>query len=208
MPTSGQSAIMAGMTAKELFRDMLRDLVGPALRERGFSGGSGKYYLTGETGHVGSLQMSGNPKRSWANIFVYDLHIGVTSTFLRESSELAGFPIRKKPSVSSDHDWFDGLGERRLAEDDDVASHASELMAAIDEKAIPRITRSLTDHGLRVAVDSCLVGAGRGWARLLHDIAEGNVDAARRQLSEFALRSGEQDAILDAFQARLDERTP
>lgn len=184
---------------------MLRERVSPALRERGFSGGGGKFYLRGPTGHVGSILMSGNWKRSTAELFDYHVHVGVTSLYLRQTEEFRGEPIRSRPADWADHDWLDEIGEYQLRATDDIDDHADHLLEELDRAAIPRILPSLTDEGLRAAVDACPVGVGRGWARLLLDIAQGNLETARRDLAQAARDRGEDDPLVVGLRHRLEE---
>lgn len=191
------------VAARDEFGEMLRVRVTPVLRQRGFTGGSGRYYLSGDSGHVGSLLLSGNPKRSTPDVFVYDVHVGVTSSHLRLSSELIADPIRSRPSSWSDHDWFDGIGERRLAAGDDPGAHADLLLAKLDAAALPRLTASLTDEGLRTAVDGCPVGMGRGWSRILLDLAQGRIDAARPEVARAVDERGVDDPLAAELLRRL-----
>lgn len=149
--------------------------------------------------------MSGNWKRSTAELFDYHVHVGVTSTYLRQTSELDGDPIRSKPAYWSDHDWLDTIGDYQLRATDDIDDHADTLLIELDRLAIPRILPSLTDDGLRAAVDACPVGVGRGWARLLMDITQGNLDAARIRLAEAAHDRGEEDPLIVGLRHHLEE---
>lgn len=191
------------MTAREEFRDLLRVHVTPAMRERGFSGAAGKYYLTGPSGHVGSLLISGNPKRSTADAFEYDLHAGVTSTYLRLASDLRGAPVRSRPSVWSDHDWFTTAGGGRFHRGDDRAQHATTLLADVDLRGLRWIRASLTDDGLRAAVDVCHVGVGKGWARVFLDLAQGRLDDARPRVEEAETDLGADDAMVAEMRRRM-----
>ncbi len=78
------------MTAQEQYRRMVKECITPALRERGWRGGSGKYYLNGTTGHVGSVILSGNHRRSNSQVRAFHMHIGVRSMYLQEFQEGTG----------------------------------------------------------------------------------------------------------------------
>lgn len=147
--------------------------------------------------------MTGNPKRSGPEMFEYHVHVGVTSTYLRETSAMRDDPIRSKPTYWSDHDWLVLVDNRRLGITDDTNDHADLLIHDLDRHAIPRIHASLTDEGLRVAVDSSVVGVGGGWARLLMEIEQGNVETAASRLADAAIRLGDNDHMVVRLRQRL-----
>lgn len=183
---------------------MLNECISPELRSRGWTGGSGKYYLRGSTDHVGSLIISGNPKRSTAHICHFEVHIGVISTYLREFHEETSQPPRAKPSYWSDHDWFSEVArDLTIGEDDDPMTIGQRMLALLDELAIPAVEASLTDEGLRMAVDSCPVGVGRGHARTLMEIGQGNYDIARERIKSFAEHPGDDHPGVTLVRERL-----
>ncbi len=183
------------VTAKAAFNDGLRSVVTPSLRARGYTGTSGRYYLTGPE-HTGSVLVAGNPKRSGLECFVYDVHIGVTSSYLRRTSELRGSPVPARPTVWSGHDWFDHLHEGRYEMGEDPIKHAESLLSILELGACQVIEASLTNVALRKMVDTNPVGVGRGWARLLMDIEEGLLDAAAPRLDTAAAERGEDDPLV------------
>lgn len=135
------------VTARDQYRRMLNECISPELRSRGWTGGSGKYYLRGGSGHVGSLIISGNPKRSRAHICNFDVHIGVVSTYLRDFHEGTCQPSRAKPSYWSDHDWFSHVAkDLTISEDDDPMTVGRHVLALLDEVAIPPVKASLTER--------------------------------------------------------------
>ncbi|TDO47701.1 hypothetical protein EV643_1087 [Kribbella sp. VKM Ac-2527] len=153
------------MTAQDQYRRMLKECVTPALRERGWRGGSGKYYLHGTTGHVGSVILSGNHRRSAAQVRTFHVHIGVASQYLQEFQEGTGrAPLSKRPSYALDHDWFDEVANFTITSEDDPLEVGAFVWMVLETQAIPRVAASLDDDGLRSAVDGCPVGAGRGGA--------------------------------------------
>jgi hypothetical protein len=172
---------------------MLKECITPALRERGWRGGSGQYYLHGTTGHVGSLQLSGHHARSTAQIRTFHVHVGVVSRYLQEFRESTGRqPMTKRPSYALDHDWFDEVASFTITSEDDPLKVGGFVWMIVETQAIPRVEASLDDDGLRRAVDDCPVGVGGGWPRTLMDIAEGKFEEACRSI-EFSENRGHGD---------------
>ena len=184
---------------------MLKECVTPALRERGFRGGSGKYYLQGEAGHVGSLVMSGNPKRSTQQTMHVAVHIGVVSRYLRQARTLSGQETPARPSYALEHDWFDQVAEFTIDQDADLQRTGQGLVDLLDQRAVPAILESLDDAGLRRAVDSCPVGVGRGAARTLMEIELGNFEVARSRIDLSAERVGDDDDWVLRLRQHLDQ---
>ncbi len=186
---------------------MLKECITPALRERGWRGGSGKYYLRGTTGHVGSLILSGDHRRSTAQVSTFHVHVGVVSRYLQEFREATGQEPRKKPSYALDHDWFDEIASFTINSDDDPLEVGGFVWGIVETQAIPRVAASLDDQGLRRAVDDCPVGVGRGAARTLMDITQGNAEAARTQIETSERNFGADDPGVAFLRSRLREST-
>lgn len=195
------------MTAQDQYRYMLKEYITPALRERGWRGGSGKYYLTGgTTGHVGSLILSGNHRRSTTQACSFTAHIGVVSRYLRLFREGAGQPpTPKRPSYALEHDWFDEVAGFTITTEDDPIEVGGFVLTVLDLQAIPRVAASLDDDGLRSAVDSCFVGVGRGGARTLMEIAQCNFESARSSIESSADAFGADDPGVVFLRIRLRE---
>jgi hypothetical protein len=185
---------------------MLKECITPALRERGWRGGSGRYYLHGTTGHVGSLILSGHHARSTAQVRSFHVHIGVVSRYLREFREGTGRkPMTKRPSYALDHDWFDEVASFTITSEDDPLEVGGFVWTIVETQAIPRVAASLDDDGLRRAVDDCPVGVGGGWVRTLMDIAKGNLEEARRRIEFSENRVGGDDLDATFVRSRLRE---
>jgi hypothetical protein len=153
------------MTAQDQYRRILKECITPALRKRGWRGGSGKYYLHGTTGHVGSVIFSGNHRGSTAQVRTFHVHTGVVSQYLQEFREGTGqAPLSKRPSYALDHDWFDGVATFTITSEDDPLEIGAFVWMVLETQAVPWVAASLDDAGLRRAVDDCPVGAGRGGA--------------------------------------------
>ncbi|WP_067439947.1 hypothetical protein [Nocardioides jensenii] len=187
------------MHAREVYKTMLKDTITPAMRDRGFRGGSGNYYLDGDSGHTGSVLLSGNPKRSTSETTHFSIHCGVQSRYLKEVNQALGEKPRK-PSVWSDHDWFDSVepeGDRSanytISVSSDPVVVGEGIVTILDERALPAVRRSLDDAGLRHAVDNCFVGMGRGASRILLDIAQGRLEEARSSISDLVEHRGSSD---------------
>ena len=171
------------MTAQDQYRLMLKESVTPALRERGWRGGWGKYYLHGATGHVGSMIMACNHRRSTTQVRTFDVHIGVVSRYLREFMEGTGRAPPKRPSYALDHDWFDDVASFTITSQDDPREVGGFVWTILETQAIPRVAASLDDDGLRRAVDNCYCGVGHGGARTLMEITQGNLEDARIRIA-------------------------
>ena len=184
---------------------MLKERITPALRERGWRGGSGKYYLHGTTGHVGSLILSGDHRRSTAQVRTFLVHVGVVSRYLQEFMEGTRQEPPTKPSHALDHDWFGEVASFTISSDDDPLEMGGFVWLIVETQAIPRVTASLDDHGLRSAVDDCPVGVGRGGARTLMEIAHGNVEVARSRIETSERRFGDDDPGVAFLRSRLGE---
>jgi hypothetical protein len=185
---------------------MLKECITPALRERGWRGGSGKYYLHGTTGHVGSLQLSGHHARSTAQMRTFHVHVGVASRYLQEFREGTGRkPMTKRPSYALDHDWFDEVASFTITSEDDPLEVGRFVWMIVETQAVPRVEASLDDDGLRRAVDDCPVGVGGGWPRTLMDIAEGKFEKARRRIELFENEVGGDDPDVAFVRRRLRE---
>lgn len=172
---------------------MLKECLTPALREGGWRGGSGNYYLHGSTGHVASLLLSGNHRRSTAAVRTFHVHIGVASRYLREFLEGTGQASTKRPAAALDHDWLAEVASFTINAEDDPLEVGGFVWSIIETQAIPIVIDSLDDHGLRKAVDNCPVGVGNGAARTLMEIAQGNFEAARRRISSSEAAFGADD---------------
>lgn len=192
------------MTAQDQYRQMLKECLTPALRERGWRGGSGNYYLHGPTGHVASLLLAGNHRRSTAAVRTFHVHIGVASRYLREFREGTGQPT-KRPAVALDHDWMEEVASFTITEDDDPLEVGDFVWSIIETQAIPKVAASLDDDGLRQAVDDCPVGVGRGAARTLMEIAQGNLEAARAEIDSSEAAFGADDPGVAFLRRRLHE---
>jgi hypothetical protein len=186
---------------------MLKECITPVLRERGWRGGSGKYYLHGTTGHVGSLILSGNHRQSSAQVRTFLVHVGVVSRYLQEFREGTGQEPPTKPSYALDHDWFDEVASFTITSDDDPLEVGRFVWMIVETQAIPRVAASLDDYGLRRAVDDCPVGVGRGGARTLMEIAQGNVDVARSRIDTSERSFGGDDPGVVFLRSRLREAT-
>jgi hypothetical protein len=185
---------------------MLKECITPALREQGWRGGSGQYYLHGTTGHVGSLILSGHHARSTAQVRTFHVHIGVVSRYLQEFREGTGRkPMTKRPSYALDHDWFDEVASFTISSEDDPLEVGGFVWMIVETQAIPRVAASLDDDGLRRAVDDCPVGVGGGWVRTLMDIAKGNLEEARRSIEFSENRVGGDDPDVTFVRSRLRE---
>ncbi len=175
------------MTAQEQYRRMVKECITPALRERGWRGGSGKYYLNGTTGHVGSVILSGNHRRSNSQVRAFHMHIGVRSMYLQEFQEGTGrAPLSKRPSHAVEHDWLDEVATFTITSEDDPLDVGAFVWTVLESQALSPVVASLDDAGLRRAVDECPVGAGYGGARTLMDIAHGNFETASRTIESWA----------------------
>lgn len=175
------------MIARDVFRALVKDQVTPAMRERGFRGGSSKYFLRDVSGHIGSVQLVGNPKRSGPEQFVYDVVIGVRSSYLQRSDEVRGKPPLARPLHWPDHDWIDLRDAPRLRVEDDPDAQARWIIATVDAWALPAFRRSFTDDGLRWASDLSPHRVGCGWPRILQDATLGRhaeVEAAIRDSTD------------------------
>jgi hypothetical protein len=185
---------------------MLKECITPALRGQGWHGGSGQYYLHGSTGHVGSLILSGHHARSTAQVRAFHVHIGVVSRYLQEFREGTGRkPMTKRPSYALDHDWFDEVATFTISSEDDPLDVGGFVWMIVETQAIPRVAASLDDDGLRRAVDGCPVGVGGGWARTLMDIAQGNLEEARRSIEFSENTVGGDDPDVTFVRSRLRE---
>ena len=194
------------MTAQDQYRRMVKECLTPALRERGWRGGSGKYYLHGTTGHVGSVILSGDHRRSTAEVRTFHVNIGVVSQYLREFGEGTGqAPLPKHPSYALDHDWFDEVASFTITSEDDPQEQGAFVWMILETQAIPRVAASLDDAGLRRAVDGCPVGVGRGAARTLMEIAQGNFEAATRRIESSQDSFGGDDPGVMFLRSRLRE---
>lgn len=194
------------MTAQDQYRRMLKECITPALRERGWRGGSGHSYLHGTTGHVGSLQLSGHHARSTAQMRTFHVHVGVVSRYLQEFREGTGRkPMTKRPSYALDHDWFDEVASFTITSEDDPLDVGGFVWMIVETQAIPRVEASLDDDGLRRAVNDCPVGVGGGWPRTLMDIAKGNFEEARRSIEFSENRGGGDDPDVTFVRRRLHE---
>jgi hypothetical protein len=91
------------------------------------------------------------------------------------------------------HDWFDQVAELTIDHDADLHRTGHGLIELLDQRAVPAILESLDDAGLRRAVDSCPVGVGRGAARTLMEIEQGNIEVARARIDLSAKRFGDDD---------------
>lgn len=177
------------MTAQDAYRSLLNDVISPGMRSRGFRGGSGKYYMDGATGHIGSLLFGRNPKRSSKQRISFGIHIGVRSRYLQEFRSAQGEAVNRRPSYAFEHDWLDVLVHEHVLNDgDDVELIGARLLDTIDHGGLPRIKESMTDAGLRKAVDHCPVGVGGGAARTLMEIENGNLDVAREAIAASVAR--------------------
>lgn len=166
------------------------------------------YYLHGTTGHVGSLILSGHHARSTAQLRTFHVHIGVVSRYLQEFREGTGRkPMTKRPSYALDHDWFDEVASFTITSEDDPLDVGRFVWTIVETQAIPRVAASLDDDGLRRAVDDCPVGIGGGWVRTLMDIAEGNLEEARRSIEFSENRFGGDDPDVTFVRSRLHEAT-
>ncbi len=194
------------MTAQDRYRHMLEECITPVLRERGWRGGSGKYYLHGATGHVGSMILSGNHRRSTAQVRTFHVHIGVVSRYLREFREGTGqAPRSKRPSYALDHDWFDDVASFTITSQDDPREVGGFVWTILETQAVPRVAASLDDDGLRRAVDDCYVGVGQGGARTLMEIVHGNFEAARSRIDSSESAFGVDDPGVKFLRSRLRE---
>lgn len=192
------------MTAQDQYRRMLKECITPALRERGWRGGSGRYYLHGTTGHVGSLILSGHHARSTAQMRTFLVHVGVVSRYLQEFRAGTGRePMTKRPSYALDHDWFDEVASFTITSEDDPLEVGGFVWMIVETQAIPRVAASLDDDGLRRAVDDCPVGVGGGGARTLMEIAQGNYEAARSRIEHSENRVGGDDPGVMFMRGRL-----
>lgn len=187
------------MHARDVYKAMLRDTITPAMRERGFRGGSGSYYLDSEPGHTGSVLLSGNSKRSTAEVTHFHIHVGVQSRYTKQWHAAMGTPP-KKPSVGSDHDWLDGVkpthdqfADYAIGVESDPTVVGEQIIGILDDRAIPAVQRSLGDDGLRAAVDNCFTGMGRGVSRILLDIAQGHLETARSSIADLVEQWGPTD---------------
>ena len=192
-----------GMTAQDQYRRMLEESITPALRERGWLGGSGKYYLHGATGHVGSMILAGNHRRSTAQVRTFDVHIGVVSRYLREFREGTGQAPPKRPSYAVDHDWFDDVASFTITSQDDPREVGGFVWTILETQAVPRVAASLDDDGLRRAVDDCYVGVGNGGARTLMEIMQGNLEEARIRIDSSEEAFGDDDPGVKFLRSRL-----
>src|SRR4051812_21510614 len=122
---------------------MLKECLTPALRERGWRGGSGQYYLHGTTGHVGSLILSGHHALSTAQVRTFHVHVGVVSRYLQEFMEGTGRePMTKRPSYALDHDWFDEVARFTISSEDDPLEVGGFVWMIVETQAIPRVAAS------------------------------------------------------------------
>ncbi|MGV9385668.1 hypothetical protein ACWDRB_58375 [Nonomuraea sp. NPDC003707] len=166
------------MTAQDTYRSLLKHFITPGMHERSFRGGSGKYYVNGPNGHIGSVLISRNPKVGTRERVSFGIHIGVASRYLQEFVAEKDGAFTRRPSVWSDHDWLDQITSGHLLHaDEDVEPIGVTILDIIDREGIPRITDSMTDVGLLRAIGRCPVGVGGRTARLLRQI-----EAGRQQL--------------------------
>jgi len=186
------------MHARDVYKAMLRDTITPGMRARGFRGGTGSYYVDGESGHTGSVLISGNSKRSTAEVTYFHIHFGVQSAYLKQWDAALGSKP-KRASDWSDHDWFDDvpapnnqLAGYVISVTSDPTVVGREIIEILDGTAIPAVRASLDDSGLRQAIDGSVLGVG-GIPLLLMDLVQGRVDQARSQIAEIVDRNGKAD---------------
>lgn len=196
--------------ARDLYKAMLLSIT-HAMREREFRGSSGKYFLAGGSGHIGSVSLSGNPKRSTAEVAYLHIHYEVQSSYHREWEAVTAIKA-KTPSAWSDHDWFEDVPPPNrdiagwpifVSSDSDAV--AEEIVTVLDRTAIPAVRESLDDAGLRKAIDASFVGTGQGAPGILLDISIGNLEAARSRIAGVAKRCGNADPGTLFLLARLAE---
>lgn len=106
-----------------------------------------------------------------------------------------------------DHDWFGEVASFTISSDDDPLEMGGFVWLIVETQAIPRVTASLDDHGLRAAVDDCPVGVGRGGAHTLMEIAHGNVQVVSSRIEASERRFGSDDPGVAFLRGRLCEAT-
>lgn len=131
------------------------------------------------------------------------VHVGVVSCYLQAFREGTGQEPRRKPSHALDHDWFGEVASFTISTDDDPLEVGDFVWMILETQAIPTVTASLDDDGLRRAVDGCPVGVGRGGARTLMEIAQGNVEAAHSRIETSERRFGDDDPGVAFLRSRL-----
>jgi hypothetical protein len=193
------------VSAQDQYRQMIKDCITPALRERGWRGGSSYYYMTGATGHLGTLQLSGNHARSTTQVRTFSLHVGVRSRYFQELVEATGQPVTKRPTSTLEHDWMESVASFTIAADDDPLDVGGFVLMTIESQAIPLVTASLEDAGLRQAVDFCAAGVGGGEVRTLMEIAQGNFEEARSRIAASEDHFGYSDPGVVFLRGRLHE---
>jgi len=141
------------ITAQEVYRTLLRDFVGPALRRQGYKGSSGHYHRA-----VGDYQVEiGCQKSKWStkDRVEYRLELSVehpetAQTYDRANAEAwaQGREHEEAPAGA----WFSSfpgnVGPRRrfwigLRPADDLSSHANQLLSDLARYVFPEIERQL-----------------------------------------------------------------
>ncbi|MDQ1646456.1 MAG: hypothetical protein QOJ50_2640, partial [Cryptosporangiaceae bacterium] len=178
-------------TAGELYRTILRDVVGPALRRQGFRGSVATFRLRTPAGDLGELHFARRTRGNTPEHTSFSVSARFRSRYRVARLRLAGMPVRiprdllewdlERAIRDLGSETLSGAGLYPLhaSVTEDPTTTAAAVLTSVERYAVPFVTECLTAEGFVRQVDrypSGLVAAD--WSAIMAELELGRVDAA------------------------------